>query len=79
MASNKHLTNGLQSFTALLIYIDDILIIGNDSASIDALKKFSHSHFRIKYLGDIKYFLGIEVSFSRSSATGGGTLSLLPS
>lgn len=53
-----------KSFTALLIYVDDILITGNDSASIVALKKFLHSHFRIKDLGDLKYFLGIKVSSS---------------
>lgn len=53
-----------KSFTALLIYVDDILITGNDSASISALKKFLNSQFRIKDLGDLKYFLGIEVSTS---------------
>ncbi|KAL6190201.1 hypothetical protein ACLB2K_036599 [Fragaria x ananassa] len=53
-----------KSFTALLIYVDDILITSNDSASVDAFKKFLHGHFRIKDLGDLKYFLGIEVSSS---------------
>ena len=55
-----------KSFTALLIYVDDILITGNDIASIDATKKFLHSNFRIKKLGNLKYFLGIEVSTSKS-------------
>ncbi|RVW97674.1 Retrovirus-related Pol polyprotein from transposon RE1 [Vitis vinifera] len=50
-----------KSFTALLIYVDDILITGNDVKAIVALKQFLHSHFRIKDLGDLKYFLGIEV------------------
>lgn len=54
-----------KSFTALLIYVDDILITGNDVNAIAALKQFLHSHFRIKDLGDLKYFLGIEVSRSR--------------
>lgn len=53
-----------KSFIALLIYVDDILIIGNDINAIFALKQFLHSHFRIKDLGDLKYFLGIEVSWS---------------
>ncbi|XP_020270654.1 LOW QUALITY PROTEIN: uncharacterized protein LOC109845793 [Asparagus officinalis] len=54
-----------KSFTALLIYVDDILITGNDANAIVALKQFLHSHFRIKDLGDLKYFLGIEVSRSK--------------
>ncbi|RVW78235.1 Retrovirus-related Pol polyprotein from transposon TNT 1-94 [Vitis vinifera] len=49
-----------KSFTALLIYVDDILIIGNDPMSIATTKKFMHSHFHLKDLGDLKYFLGIE-------------------
>ncbi|RVW15472.1 Retrovirus-related Pol polyprotein from transposon RE1 [Vitis vinifera] len=54
-----------KSFTALLIYVDDILITGNDVNAIVALKQFLHGHFRIKDLGDLKYFLGIEVSRSK--------------
>ncbi|RVW94727.1 Retrovirus-related Pol polyprotein from transposon RE1 [Vitis vinifera] len=54
-----------KSFTALLIYVDDILITGNDVNAIVALKQFLHSHFRIKDLGDLKYFLGIKVSRSK--------------
>ena len=54
-----------QSFTALLIYVDDILITGNDPEAINALKRFLHGHFKIKDLGNLKYFLGIEVSQSK--------------
>ncbi|WJZ98115.1 hypothetical protein VitviT2T_016667 [Vitis vinifera] len=55
-----------KSFTALLIYVDDILITGNDPVSIATTKKFLHSHFHLKDLGDLKYFLGIEVSASKN-------------
>ena len=51
-------------FTALLIYVDDILITRNDHASIVATKKFLHSQFNRKDLGNLKYFLGIEISAS---------------
>ncbi|KAK0605442.1 hypothetical protein LWI29_026876 [Acer saccharum] len=52
-------------FTALLIYVDDILITGNNPVSIAATKKFLHNHFNLKDLGNLKYFLGIEVSASK--------------
>ena len=55
-----------KSFTALLIDVDDILITGNDPVSIAAIKKFLHNQFHLKDLGDLKYFLGIEVSSSKN-------------
>lgn len=53
------------SFTAVLIYVDDMIITGNDPAAITTLKKFLDEHFRIKDLGKLKYFLGIEVARSK--------------
>lgn len=55
-----------KSFTAILIYVDDILITGNDPISIAIIKKSLHDHFRVKDLGELKYFLGIETSSSRN-------------
>lgn len=55
-----------KSFTALLIYVDDILITGNDPISIANIKKFLHNKFCLKDLGDLKYFLGIEISRSKN-------------
>ncbi|KAM2457997.1 hypothetical protein ACFX1W_006848 [Malus domestica] len=52
------------SFIVVLIYVDDILLTGNDLQEMKRLKTFLLTHFRIKDLGDLKYFLGIE--FSRS-------------
>ncbi|GLT30031.1 hypothetical protein SLA2020_048560 [Shorea laevis] len=50
------------SFVAVLIYVDDIVITGNDGARIATLKHYLHSKFSIKDLGPLKYFLGIEVA-----------------
>ena len=49
-----------------MIYVDDILIIGNDPVNIVATKQFLHKHFHIKDLGNLKYFLGIEVFASKN-------------
>nr|GEX56528.1 hypothetical protein [Tanacetum cinerariifolium] len=46
---------------ALLVYVDDIIISGNDTSEIENIKTFLSSKFQIKDLGKLKYFLGIEV------------------
>ncbi|GJR75338.1 ribonuclease H-like domain-containing protein [Tanacetum coccineum] len=48
-------------FVALLVYVDDIVFTENDVKEIDAVKTFLSSKFKIKDLGELKYFLGIEV------------------
>jgi len=45
--------------------MDNILITGNNIESIKALKQFLHTRFRIKDLGDLKFFLGIEIARSK--------------
>ncbi|XP_020549853.1 uncharacterized protein LOC110012087 [Sesamum indicum] len=52
-------------FVALLVYVDDILLTGDSTTELDALKAHLHSLFTIKDLGLAKYFLGLE--FARSS------------
>ena len=49
-------------FVVVLIYVDDILISGNDLPTIQALKHLLDVKFGIKNLGGIKYYLGLEVS-----------------
>ncbi|XP_034217357.1 uncharacterized mitochondrial protein AtMg00810-like [Prunus dulcis] len=53
------------SFTIILIYVDDIVITENDPKAIQSLKDFLHARFRIKDLGNLKIFLGIEVARSK--------------
>lgn len=46
----------------VLVYVADLLIIGNDSLLIQETKQVLHHHFKIKDLRELKYFLGIEFS-----------------
>ncbi|KAL4580545.1 hypothetical protein LXL04_016743 [Taraxacum kok-saghyz] len=48
------------SVTILLVYVDDIILTGNDESEILNVKNFLKSQFLIKDLGKLKYFLGIE-------------------
>ncbi|CAL1399245.1 unnamed protein product [Linum trigynum] len=52
------------TFVAALIYVDDVVLTGNDSVFISRVKTFLDSRFSIKDLGPLKYFLGIEVARS---------------
>lgn len=46
----------------VLVYVDDLLICGNDSHMLQRFKKYLSKCFAMKDLGKLKYFLGIEVS-----------------
>lgn len=52
------------SFTALLIYVDDIILAGDSMDEINLVKHLLDSTFKIKDLGKLKYFLGLEVAHS---------------
>lgn len=46
----------------VLVYVDDLIIGGNDSDLISKFKAYLNRTFHMKDLGILKYFLGIEVS-----------------
>ena len=50
--------------TALIVYVDDMVVTGNDSNEIAALQESLATEFELKDLGHLKYFLGIEVARS---------------
>jgi len=52
--------------TALLVYVDDIILTGNDDKEISHITKLLDQQFIIKNLGDLTYFLGLKVARNKS-------------
>jgi hypothetical protein len=52
------------SFIALLVYVDDILIASSDAVAVKRLKQFLDAQFKLKDLGPVRYFLGLEIARS---------------
>lgn len=49
----------------LIVYVDDIILTGNDTSEIQNLKGKLAREFEIKDLGELRYFLGMEVARSK--------------
>ena len=52
------------SFLAFLVFVDDIIIASNDQIVVDTLKFVLSKRFKMKDLGPLKYFMGLEVARS---------------
>ena len=50
---------------ALIIYVDDMIITGDNNKEIIELQEHLSKEFEMKNLGGLKYFLGIEVARSK--------------
>jgi hypothetical protein len=53
----KHFISG--GVAILIVYVDDIIITGDDLVERDILRRRLSAEFEIKELGKLKYFLGI--------------------
>jgi hypothetical protein len=45
----------------LILYVDDILLIGNDVGAMSSIKMWLSNHFAMKDLGEASYILGIKL------------------
>ena len=51
----------------LVLYVDDILLIGNDIGLLSDVKKWLVEKFQMKYLGQASYVLGIQIIRDRKN------------
>ncbi|RDY03473.1 hypothetical protein CR513_12941, partial [Mucuna pruriens] len=58
----KHSLDGKLTF--LLVYVDDMIVIGDDEIEKLILKEKLATQFEMKELGKLKYFLGIKIAYS---------------
>ena len=54
------------SIAFLILYVDDILLIGNDIEFVDSIKGYLNKSFSMKDLGEAAYILGIKIYRDRS-------------
>lgn len=52
------------SFVAILVYVDDMVLTGNDLQAIERVKNILSSQFHMKDLGELRYYLGLEIARS---------------
>lgn len=52
------------TFVVLLVYVDDIIVSGPNATEIDSVKQLLKSAFKLKDLGKLKFFLGLEIAYS---------------
>ncbi|GKU97061.1 hypothetical protein SLEP1_g10245 [Rubroshorea leprosula] len=55
------------AITFLVLYVDDILLIGNDIGMLSTVKLWLSNHFSMKDLGDATYILGLKLYRDRSN------------
>ncbi|GJY00601.1 retrovirus-related pol polyprotein from transposon TNT 1-94 [Tanacetum coccineum] len=58
-----------KDFLGLVIYVDDILLVGNNDHLITHFKQHLDQQFNIKDLGNLNYYLGIEFLRNKQGVT----------
>ena len=61
----KLINNG--SVVFVILYIDDIFLIGNEIGNLSEVKNWIAEQFQMKYLGEVSYVLGIQIIQDRKN------------
>ena len=54
------------SFLILSLYVDDILLTGNNTGFLVAIKEWLSSNFEMKDMGEANFILGVKIVRNRS-------------
>lgn len=57
------------SFTFLLVYVVDVILASTPLHEFETMKQILNGNFKINYLGQLKYFLSIEVAHFKVGIT----------
>jgi len=56
----------LKKITIICVYVDDILLSGSDEMEIEQITKILATSFKMKHLGELKEFLGIQATYIKN-------------
>ena len=59
---NVYMLRTHDSLLILVLYVDDLLIIGGSTLAIAAVKRTLHDRFLMTDMGPLHFFLGLEIS-----------------
>jgi hypothetical protein len=59
---NVYILRMVDSLLLLVLYVDDLLIMGFSTSAIAAFKRILHDMFFMKEMGSLHFFLGLEIS-----------------
>ena len=57
------------SLVVILVYVDDIILAGPSVDVLNQVKSLLQSHFKLKDLGVLRYFLSLEIACSAKGIT----------
>ncbi|XP_052624956.1 uncharacterized mitochondrial protein AtMg00810-like [Lactuca sativa] len=63
--NNAFLNGSGSTYVVLLVYVDDIVLIGVSLGEINLVKDRLSNEFKLKDLGNLKHFLGLEIARSK--------------
>jgi hypothetical protein len=64
---NVYMLGTVGSLLLLVLYVDDLLIIGCSTSAIVAVKRILHDRFLMTEMGPLHFFLGLKISQDASS------------